>query len=1355
MRRFFLIALSLLLLLSFSMISVAQEAQPTPSSLPLEVIDTTPFVGEELGLSEPIEIFFDRPVDCASLSAGDINLLPVGANTPVAGTVTCHADRSSLTFMPEAALPRATAYQLVINPAALTGIDGTVLGEAYSLDLNTTGYLTVSDVLPADEATEIAPDSTITIIFNRPVVPLVIAEDSSTLPSPITITPPVDGTGEWINTSIYMFKPDIALAGGTSYTVSTVPDLAATDGAVLQTPETWSFTTAQPQVTEVMPQDLSSDIPLGQMLQVKFNQPMDRASAEANFYVRGQGQSGSVSGSFQWADDSTGFGFTPDDLLQIDTIYDAGFPADTVQTAAGGGGALPAFRWTFATVPLPGIVSTDPSDGAQAVSPYSSFVLYFASPMDVDTLEDKITIDPKPWRDPDFYYSDYNNSYTVNFPVEPSTDYTITIAPGMADIYGNTIPGQRVIRYTTSPYDPDFQLNVPGEVGFYDAEADNTQLFLTHRNVTRLDLQLSSIPLNGFAQALGENPYGPSQSMGALSPTLLRSWQMPVSAGENARKYELLTLGGENTAGGAVDCPGAPPSRLKVGDTAIVISDPDPVRARSNPPDGEVVAQLYKDYSLPVVGGPVCANSIVWWQVRLRDETTAWVAEGLSDEYFLDVRIAAQTTDVSLPPVAGGEGALPPGVYLLSVTSPETNSIGYGPTRHFLIVGTANLTMKFSVDEVLVWATNVESGQPLSGAPITLYDLNYTAIGSGTTDADGLVHISIPRVVDLYQSILAVLQTDSDFGLGFSNWSDGIEPYQFGQNYNYNPQDYEAYVYTDRPIYRPDQPVYFRGVVRAQDDVTYTPPAFDSIPVKIYDANGELIYDQTLPLTSFGTFSGQFDIADDAPLGYYQIEAVLPTPNPDIYYYSNPGVSFSVAEFRLPEFQVNVTPDAAEVVQGDTISVTVDSKYFFGGSVSNANVDYSVVANPYYFQYDGPGYYDFQDFNYDEGPAAYYGGGGGEIASGTGTTDAQGMLTVQIPAELQDATLSQTFTIEAVVHDESQQVVAGRTEVTVHKGLVYIGARPENYVETAGREATIDLLAVDWDSQGVANQPIDVEVVERRWSSVQEQDENGRTTWTWEVEEIPVTTGSATTGSDGKATFTFTPPNGGTFKIKITTHDANGNEIVASTLLWVSSEDYISWRQQNSNRVDLIADQESYSVGDTAQILITSPWQGTAEALVTVERGGVLKAEHITLDSNSTIYNLPITDDFAPNVYVSVLLIKGVDENNPVAAFRMGLVQLGVDNAQKELNIDITPDKEQAGPRETVTYTVKTTDYQGNPVQAEVGVGLTDLASLSIADPNSPPILGYFYGQQGLAVRTSTPLNHQCRSTDTVRSGCD
>jgi uncharacterized protein YfaS (alpha-2-macroglobulin family) len=328
------------------------------------------------------------------------------------------------------------------------------------------------------------------------------------------------------------------------------------------------------------------------------------------------------------------------------------------------------------------------------------------------------------------------------------------------------------------------------------------------------------------------------------------------------------------------------------------------------------------------------------------------------------------------------------------------------------------------------------------------------------------------------------------------------------------------------------------------------------------------------------------------------------------------------------------------------------------------------------------------------------------------------------------------------VTDESDQLVAGRADVIVHQGEFYAGVQPEQYIGRAGAENTLNLIAVDWDSQGLAGQEISVEVVERRWSSVQEEDESGRTTWTWEVEELPVegATGAVTTGEDGTADFVFVPPVAGTYKAYVTARDALGNEVRASTFLWVSGSEYVSWRQQNSNRIDLITDRDSYQVGDEAEILIASPWQGPATALITVERGDILMHAVIPLETNSPTYSFPIEDSFAPNVFVTVTLMKGVDENTPVAEFRVGMAELTVDPERREITVTVRPDRDQAGPRETVTYTVETTDYAGQPVQAEVGVGLTDLSVLSISDPNSQPLMKYYYGTQAISVRTAVPL---------------
>ncbi len=1351
MRRFSLWVFVLLLAAVLVPGTVAQQEQPvTPENLenPLVVVDSVPYAGEELALEGPVTVYFDRPVDCATAQAA-VSVVP---DTP--GSITCDEASASLSFTPDAPFVRGERYTLRISDD-LRAQDGGILAEPFELPLSTVGFLGISEVLPTDSSVEVSTDAMITVIFNRPVVPLVIAEDMGDLPQPLTFSPPVAGTGEWLNTAIYIFRPEVALAGGTEYTVTIAAGLTAVDGSVLEQPFSWRFRTVSPQVLDIYPAADSSGMALETAVEVIFNMPMDRASVEANFFLSGAGAVGSVRGTFEWNDDGAGFRFVPDDLLALDTVYTYGFTdAERVLEQTGSAGLAAAERYEFATVPPPSIVATNPPDGAEGVYPYDGFTIGFASPMDADTLPDKISIEPPP-SDIGYFYRGWNNNYVLSFRADPNTTYTVTIAPGMADVYGNTIDTELVVTYTTGGFGSDIYLQVPGSVGFYNAYRDTTSVFATHRNISQLDLSLWRVDTRDFALALsGENYWNPTVGFAPRPDSLISAWQMPAAAPDNEWQYELLDLG----LASADICAGAPPTRLAVGETAVVVTDADlPLVARSEPVTGERLELMYNGYSLPIVGGPVCAESGVWWQVRLRDGTTGWAVEGVFDangepDYFLEPRFAsAEVTPVVIPEST----ALEPGVYFFSMQSPETAEAGREPINHFMVVSTASLVLKTEIDAAVVWVTDVQTGQPIAGAPVTIYDSGYTAIGSGSTGADGIARIEIPRQDNLFLPLVAVYAAEGQFGMGYTNWTEGIDPWRFEQNYDFYPLRYTAYLYTDRPVYRPGQTVYFRGVVRSRDDVTYTPPDFESVPIAIYNDRGEAIYQATVALTAYGTFSGQFDIAEDGGLGYYRLEVTMPVPamtRPE-----SASLNFTVAEYRVPEFQVSATPQVDAVAQGDTIRVQVDSRYFFGGAVSNASVEYNVLSTPYFFNYTGEGYYSFTDVDYT-GDTRFYGYYGQLISSGTGMTDADGMLLIEVPASLEDSTQSVTYTIEATVRDESNQTVSGRADVVVHQGLVYVGVRPESYVGASGEANAFEFISVDWDSSPIANQELNIEVSELRWSSVQERDAYGNTSWTWEVEVIPVTTGAATTDAGGQARFEFTPPNGGIFQVRASTRDEAGNTVRSSALLWVSSSSYVSWRQDNSNRIDLIANQEDYSVGDTAEILITSPFQGEATALITVERGAVLFTDVVTLTSNSYVYELPITDAFAPNVYVSVMIVKGVDEFNPVAAFRMGLIQLLVDNERKELTIAITADTAVAGPGDTVNYTVRTTDYTGAPVQAEVGVALTDLATLSLMEPNSGPILDAFYNPQALGIRTSTPLTINTdlltqTTLDTIKGG--
>jgi uncharacterized protein YfaS (alpha-2-macroglobulin family) len=1141
-------------------------------------------------------------------------------NPAVAGAF-AWPDQATLQFQPAVALERATRYVVTIADTA-RNTAGLALPEPLSFNADTVGFLEVTQVLPAPDTVGVEVGAAITVMFNRPVVPLGALESQAALPNPLVLEPAVSGAGAWLNTSIFVFRPDRPLAGGQTYTGRVPAGLGDTTGGILQDDFVWQFTVQAPEVIESEPFFSQTDVPLSQPISITFNQPMDAASVQQAFHL--QGADGvDLPGDFRWSEDGLTVGFYPARNLPLES--DLTVTVDASATSAGGGATLPgSFTIFFSTVRAPAILSTEPFDGAQSADYNAGFRIYFNSPMDVGTLEPNIDILPAPTEVYTFW-SEYNSSFFVGWSLLPSTDYQVTLGDGMRDPYGNAIPDGQVVSFRTAPYSPEAYFNTSGIIGTYNAYAD-TVVYLSTLNVDSVQLSLHRLSVERFAALTGPNSYDAFQSY-----------------------------------------------------------LPDP------------------------------ADQVRTWSVDAQDA--------------LNERILTR-----VPLASPDGGALEPGLYHLGLTAPGIPS----EQRHLLVVSGANLTLKVALKEALVWATDLNTGQSLAGLPLTLYDQNFQPLVSGQTDSEGVFRTPVPDRPDLWTQVYAVSQGGSGptgFAMGLSDWSGGIEPWDFGLNGQYFQQDLTAYLYTDRPIYRPGQVVFFKGVLRQEDDARFSLPPAGPTDVQITNDQGERVYSDTLTLSDFGTLSGQFQLADEAGLGFYN----LSVSRGERYF---GGVSFSVAEYRRPEFQVTVASPVSQTVQGTSIPVTVDAAFFFGGPVSNAAVHWSVLSADYVFPFQGQGYYDFYDYDWSAGGTGpLYGTFGRLISEKDGQTDAQGHATLDVPADLSDSTLSQLYTIEATVTDVNGQQVSGRVEVIVHQGNFYVGVRPAQYVGQAGQPLDIELLTVDWNSDPLPSQSLHVVYNDHQWNCAMELDpETGANVWTCDVEDTEIDSQDVTTGPDGKATGSFTPPKGGVYQVKVTGTDSAGHQVTASTIVWVASSDFVAWRQENNDRLSLVADRKSYRPGDTAEILIPSPFQGEATALITVERGRIIEHEVIRLTENSTIYRLPITNHYAPDVFFSVLLIKGVDENNPAPAFKMGTVKLVVSPEQQQLQVTLTPDKSRVGPRDTVTYQIRATDYGGQPVQAEFSVSLVDLAVLSLSAPNSGPILTAFYGERGLGVRTAVGL---------------
>lgn len=1216
------------------------------SPLPPQVVEQYPPSGGELAISGEIELVFNQKMDESStrnawqMIGPDGEVIRGSINWPNARTIT---------FKPERPLQMASDYLVTINASAMTA-QGVRLIEPIFLQFTTVGALEVSQTFPIDGTFDVTSDTVITAIFNRPVVPLVIAEQRDQLPNPFEIYPPVDGEVEWVNTSVVAFRPDQSLDSGTTYMVSIKAGLydAAQETRLTQD-YTWSFETITPGISylelssgERYPEPDVINILIDEAFTIHFLQPMNAVSTQ-NALSLTSTTGLAVPFTTKWDEEQTSITLTPTWNLALSTTYTLNLNPNA--QAADGGVLREGLTWRFTTIPLPSVIYISPPEGLNGYRPGRELYIKFASPMNIESVKERIVITPEPEGEIDWYYNDYNWSIRA-WVLEPSTSYVVRALPGMLDIYGNATTEEYVVEFTTDPASSHAGLQMPYGPAIL-RQGGPQEFYIVHRNIDSYEAVLYKLS-----------------------------------------SYEFVSL-------------------LK-GD------------------------MNHFDY-YPL------SSALVW--------ETRQTSRGALNESVLE----------PLEPVTSSGDELPPGFYFLTFDSPDVPH----PSRpfldaHLLVVVSANLTFKTTTSEALMWVTDLQSGEPLADVPLTVYDQSFRAIGQGSSDAGGLLMLDVSPPKDPWEERYVMTDGDEPFAFTTSDWGSGANTSDFGiYSSRYYPGNQpKVYVYTDRPIYRPNQPVYFKGILRIDDDLAYDRPSQTIVHVEISNYK-ETIYEDDLALSSMGTFDGELMLSPEATLGSYSIRVELPGDTDRIG-----GVNFSVAEYRKPEFQVQVEAEPTNVLSGEEYEVTISADYYSGGGVSDALVEWTLAASPFYFgpttEFSG---YSFRDYERDAGYYEFFREPGVEIiAEGQGRTNANGELVVTLEADLSELNSSHELTFEANVTDISNNAVSGRVEIVAHQSAVYPGVRPTVYVGRANREQSFDVVALDWESNPIAGQNVIVQIVERRWYSVQEQDATGRVLWTSTVEEIPVSRSEVTTDNRGKASVSFTPTSGGVYKAKVTALDTQGNPGRAAAYVWVSGPDYIPWRQTNDRSFDLISDRSSYLPGDTAEILIASPFQGESYALVTVERGHIYTHEVLHLTSNSTTYQLPITPELAPNIYVSVLVVKGVDETNPRPNYKMGIIELNVDTREQELLVSITADREQASPGESVTYTVVTRDANNRPIDAELSLGLSDLATLSLASPNSPPILEFFYNHRTLGVWTSVPIflnleDYNATITDFIEEG--
>jgi len=408
------------------------------------------------------------------------------------------------------------------------------------------------------------------------------------------------------------------------------------------------------------------------------------------------------------------------------------------------------------------------------------------------------------------------------------------------------------------------------------------------------------------------------------------------------------------------------------------------------------------------------------------------------------------------------------GVYLIEATD------GTYKAYTVAIVTSIAVVERVSNGQASLYVADRKTGAPVAQADVALW-ANRKQQSTAQTGADGLVTLTMnqtsappsPAGGPEPENVWILARHGGDAAL-VTPWSYNFAP---GQASNLR-----AYIYTDRPVYRPGHTVHIKAVVRREKNDALELPDAKSVKLIVNDADSKTVLQQDLAVSTHGTVTADLNLAADAWLGYYTVSIGA---GGDV---QNGGSgSFYVEEYKKPEYQVTVKSTAPRVLQGNDIQVTIEARYFFGEPVANAKVKYVVHTSTHYWwdeDQDDSGSIEgaSDDTNAEDSDDTY---GATEQQEHDGVLDANGRLSVQIPVAIDGKHEDQDYRIEARVTDAGEREVAGHSTVLATYGSFRVSAEPTSYVFKTGDPVRVKVTAQDYDGKPVAT-PVHIAVKDRK-----------------------------------------------------------------------------------------------------------------------------------------------------------------------------------------------------------------------------------------------------------------------------------
>lgn len=698
---------------------------------------------------------------------------------------------------------------------------------------------------------------------------------------------------------------------------------------------------------------------------------------------------------------------------------------------------------------------------------------------------------------------------------------------------------------------------------------------------------------------------------------------------------------------------------------------------------------------------------------------------GLDAKFGLDLK----------PTLARIAGPQAPGTYLVGLRAVD------GVLRHWarLQVTDLVLTTVEDADRVRFAVTSLSGAQPLAGAEVRLQGVRdgaFVTLAQGVTAADGSWTLMAPIAKGRdgeEASLRRIVVTKADDtlvlepGRGPQQYAGGLwsKPASPWLGWTVSPvasrepkPQLLCHVFTERPIYRPEEPVLIAGMIRRSQAGALS---YASGPGQVLVTGpGEQEWRLPVTLDEVGGFHLRFDAKTEATGDYaIQYQPGAGTGKSE----GCGGITVKKEAYRLPTFEAVLNAPARAPLDAP-FSVDLLARFFAGGLLSERPVAWRVTQFPYVWTPPNREGFLFSSDSRFSGDGAFR---TTPVLSREVKTDAGGAAQLTLDPTQEPTAQPRTYLVEATVTGDDDLQVRSTQRVVALPPFV-LGVKQPRYLPGLGAPGlgSIDpeVVALDGEGHEVADLRMTVKLVHRQWTSMLQASDfaQGSAKYQTEVVDETVAERQVTSGALPVPVH-FDVSEAGVYLVEVSASDKVGRTQTVRVDLFMAGGTPVTWQAPPAQTVTVTTDKDRYDPGETATLLVQSPFQSGRALAVVEEPEGRFRYDWVEIANGFGRYAVPVRKAQVPGLAVNFLLMRGrlPGPVNPAAPFDQGkpvtlaaTATVAVNPTENRVQVSFEAPA-QARPAQEFDLVLHLSDAAGRPVAGEATVWMVDQAVLALA----------------------------------------